>query len=136
MSVMHCVSVCTELDSRWADIMLHLLICDDEECFNDALVMVVLRFALVVGWQIIIIPLPCVVGHWFIASLISAVGDEIPCWIAVSFVMVVCCSRGGYILSCASRCFLSYSFILEQPVCAYAVKFIKEWSCKVIEVSG
>jgi hypothetical protein len=46
------------------------LIYDDEECFNDALVMVVLRFALVVGWQIIIIPLPCVVAHWFMGSLI------------------------------------------------------------------
>jgi hypothetical protein len=50
--------------------MFHLLIYDDEECFNDAIVMVVLRIALVVGWQIIIIPLPCVVGHWFMGSLI------------------------------------------------------------------
>jgi hypothetical protein len=46
---MHFDSVCSKLDSRWADIMLHLLIYDDEECFNDALVMVLLRFALVVG---------------------------------------------------------------------------------------
>jgi hypothetical protein len=67
---MHFVSGYTKLDSRWADIMFHLLIYDDEECFKDALVMVVLRFALVVGWQIIIIPLPCVVGHLFVSSLI------------------------------------------------------------------
>jgi hypothetical protein len=61
---MHFVSVCTKLDSR-ADIIFHLLINADEECLNGALVMVVLRFALVVGWQINIIPFPCVVGHWF-----------------------------------------------------------------------
>jgi hypothetical protein len=46
------------------------LIYADEECFNDALFMVVLRFALVVGWQIIIISLSCVVVTGFLSSLI------------------------------------------------------------------